>query len=272
VKPLPAEPVARIVDRLDRALAPLGADRAAFASDGDGTLWTSDVGEALFDRILEVGWIGEPARAALEAEIPHVRTPMHARGAPSDLARALFTAYLRGAYDEDRMCATMAWCMAGRREDEVRALSRELLEGAFGLRERLIEEACALLRWAFERGVGVWLVSASPRPIVEEAAAIVADALGVPVPNVLSMVPRVRDGVIEPALDGVPTYGEGKWTALGGVLAGQGRTLVGALGDNAFDVAMLRAAQVPVAIRPKAALLAVAGDVSSLVRAESPEL
>ncbi len=209
MRPLLAEPVARIVDRLDRALAPLGADRAAFATDGDGTLWTSDVGEALFDRILEVGWIGEPARAALEAEIPHVRTPMHARGAPADLARALFTAYLRGAYDEQRMCATMAWCMAGRREADVRALARELLEGAFGLRERLISEACELVQWAFARGVAVWIVSASPRPIVEEAAKIVADELGVPVPSVLSMVPRVHDGIIEPALEGTPTYGEG---------------------------------------------------------------
>jgi phosphoserine phosphatase len=272
VTSLPVESAARLVDRLDRALAPLGADRAALATDGDGTLWTGDVGEALFDRILEVGWIGEPARAALEAELAHVRNPARHGGSPAELARGLFTAYLRGAYAEDRMCATMAWCMAGRREADVRALSRELLEGSFGLRERLIVEACGLVQWACTRGVAVWLVSASPRPIVEEAAAIVAEELDVPVPGVLSMIPRVREGVIEPALDATPTYGDGKWLALGAVLDAEGRTLIGALGDNAFDASMLRAASVRVAIRPKPALLAIAAQVPGLVRADTPEL
>lgn len=268
---LPVEPVARLVDRLDRALAPIGADRAAFAADGDGTLWTSDVGEALFDVILEVGWIGEPARAALEAELAFVKKPVHLGGTPAELARGLFTAYLRGAYAEDRMCAAMAWCTAGRREEDVRGLARELLEGAFGLRERLIAEACELLRWAYDRGLAAWIVSASPRPVVEEAASIVADELGVPTPRVLSMTPAVRDGIILPALDGTPTYGEGKWQALGPALADERRTLLAALGDNAFDAAMMRAAQVPIAIRPKPALLAIAAEVPGLVRADTPE-
>lgn len=269
---LSVEPIARLVDRLDRALAPLGADRAALATDGDGTIWTSDVGEALFDVILDVGWIGEPARAALEAELVHVRKPVHVGGSPADLARGLFTAYLRGAYPEDRMCATMAWCMAGRREADVRALSREMLEGSFALRERLIPEACELVRWAYARGLAVWLVSASPRAVVEEAAVLVGEELGVPTPRVLSMTPCVRDGVILPALDGTPTYGEGKWVALAPALALEGRTLVGALGDNAFDASMLAAAAVPVAIRPKPALLAIAREVPGLVRAQTPEL
>lgn len=268
---LSVEPIARLVDRLDRALAPIGADRAAFATDGDGTLWTSDVGEALFDVILEVGWIGEPARAALEAELAFVKKPVHLGGTPAELARGLFTAYLRGAYPEDRMCAAMAWCMAGRREADVRALAREMLEGAFGLRDRLIGEACDLLRWATARGLATWLVSASPRAVVEEAAAIVADELDVPPPRVLSMGPVLRDGVILSALDGTPTYGEGKWLALGPALEGEGRALIGALGDNAFDAAMLRAAAVPIAIRPKPALLAIAAEVPGIVRAETPE-
>ena len=42
-------------------------------------------------------------------------------------------------------------------------------------------------------------------------------------------------------------------------------SLYAAFGDNAFDVALLQAARVPVAVRPKARLRARAGEVAALV-------
>ena len=52
---------------------------------------------------------------------------------------------------------------------------------------------------------------------------------------------------------------------IAGEKIGAERVLYAAFGDNAFDVAMLREARVPVAIRPKPRLLERAGEVDGLV-------
>ena len=58
-------------------------------------------------------------------------------------------------------------------------------------------------------------------------------------------------------------YGEGK---VHGLRARMGATpLLAAFGDNAFDVAMLRSARIPVAVRPKERLLARSHEVPDLV-------
>ncbi len=261
---IPELSVPDAIARLDAEVARAGDAGAALATDGDGTLWTKDVGEALFAHLLEHRLIGPAAREALLAEADVHEVVLADRDDPVGIARRLFDAYVKLAYPEDRMCAAMAWCVAGTTESALDTICVEVLEKHFALRTRVIPESLAILRWAAERSVPVWLVSASPRAVVVRAAAIVAELATVPRPQVIAMTPKVDGGVIEPSLEGIWPYGEGKRTALGAVLGA--RTLVGAMGDNVFDVPMLGAARVPLAIRPKPALLNAAAQVPLLSR------
>lgn len=253
--------------RIERVLGQVGVTHAALATDGDGTLWTHDVGEALFDALLSAGHVAEPAREALLSEAVAHGVMVSERATARELAERLFDAYVARRYPEDRMCAAMAWCMAGMSPDALGAFCRDLLEHTFDLRGRLIPESNRVLRAVVERGVPVWLVSASPRAVVEAAAAIVAEEAGIPVPGVIAMTPRVVDGRIFPETEGLWPYGEGKRSALESVL--EGRVLAAAMGDNVFDVAMLGVARVPLAIRPKPALVNAAEQVPALMRLAS---
>ncbi len=263
--------VAALIDDLDRALDAIGGpERAAFATDGDGTLWRGDVGEAFFAMALDRGLVGEGAREALRAEAlaHHVETFVH-DDAPT-IARALFAAYTRGAYAEDRTCAMIAWCVAGHSMDEVARACRALLESGALTADHLQNEAIALVRWAADRRVPTWLVSASPRAIVEAAGAIVGAHAGVAPPQVLAMTPALRDGVVQCEVVQPWTYGPGKARALDAALAGTGRAIVGAMGDSGFDAEMLSRSRVPIAIRPKMSLIARASSIAGLVTA-SPQ-
>lgn len=261
--------VERILERLDREVPSLGgASSCAVATDGDGTLWTSDVGEALFEEVLRRDLVGAPALESLRAEARDQGLRVGAEHA-GRLAREMWEAYVAGRFSEERMCAVMTWCVAGQSLDALHALCTEMLEGPFDLRTRIIREAGEVVRWAAARGIPVFLVSASPRPVVERAALIVADELSVPIPRVLAMTPRTEGSVIVPGTVGVLPYGEGKIVALERELLLQDRKLLCAMGDNAFDAHMLRAARVPIAIRPKAALTEIAHSVAGLVRAST---
>jgi len=267
-------PIARvgvesILARLAKGVATLGGPTvAAVATDGDGTLWTSDVGEALFEEILRREMVTDVARDALVAEARENGMRVEREDAIT-IVRAMWDGYLHHRFSEERMCAVMTWCMAGHTLAEIETLSTELLEGPFDLRMRLIREAGEVLVWAHAQQIPVWLVSASPRHVVERAAVIVADELKVPVPRVLAMTPRVENGVIVPGTVGILPYGEGKAVALERELVRSDRKLLCAMGDNAFDAHMLRAAKIPIAIRPKAALTAIASTVVGLVRAST---
>lgn len=263
---IPTISVDQAIARLEAAIAEAGAERAALATDGDGTLWTHDIGEALFDAILDARLVGEPAREALLAEADAHGVPLADRSDATAIARTLFDAYVALRFPEDRMCAAMAWCMAGMREEALAAFCDDVLLRSFRLRERWIDEAHALLRWAASRSLPIWLVSASPFAVVDRAAALVADAACIAPPRVIAMTPRVAHGVIAPSIEGIWPYGEGKRTALLSALEAEGRVLVAAMGDNVFDAPMLRLAHVPLAIRPKPALTQVAAEVPGLKR------
>ena len=261
-----------LIERLDRALDAMDdPSKAALATDGDGTLWTNDVGEALFAALLETndrhGWIGAEAQPLLMQELETYVPELTLHESAADVARTLYAHYLSGGYPEDRVCAMMTWCMAGTQVGALSAFAAEMLATSFDLKRKIIPEAGRVLQWAHRRGVATVLVSASPRAVVELAAKTVAQALDVPVPPVLAMTPRVEAGVIRPALVGTWTYGEGKATALAEAMAVEQKTLVAAMGDNVFDAQMLRAACVPIAIRPKPALVSIAESVPGLVRA-----
>ncbi|GAC1351665.1 MAG: hypothetical protein NVS3B20_18040 [Polyangiales bacterium] len=246
-----------------------GASKVALATDGDGTLWTSDVGEAFFEAVGRAGMIGATAHPALliEAARHDVLLSSEDRAEPRRVALALYNAYLSGQFPEDSMCAVIAWCMAGTKLAELKVFATAMLERSFQLRDRFIPEAFAVLRWASALGIPMWLVSASPLPVVEAAACIAADAMGLPELQVLAFAPLVKEGVVQPDTFGVRPYGEGKRRALELALAPSGRGLLCALGDTVFDAAMLRAALVPIAIRPKRPMLEISASIPRLVHA-----
>jgi phosphoserine phosphatase len=110
------------------------------------------------------------------------------------------------------------------------------------------------------RDVPAYVVSASPRAMVVRGVA----PLGIAPERVLAMTPVVEAGVIAPRIAPPMTYAHGKVEALEARVPG--RTLLGTFGDNAFDLELLSRARVPVAVRPKEALLARASELPSLVR------
>lgn len=266
---VPTRAVADLIDDLDRALDAVGGpDHAAFATDGDGTLWSGDVGEAFFEMALERGLVGEPAREALRVEALTHRVDAHPSDDAPTIARALFAAYTRGEYAEDRTCAMIAWCVAGRSIGDVARACRALLDGGALTADRLQNEAMELVRWAARRRVPIWLVSASPRVVVEAASEIIGRHAGIAPPPVLAMTPTLLDGVVQPEVAPPWTYGPGKAHALDVALEGSGRAIVGAMGDSGFDADMLVRARVPVAIRPKMSLIARASSIAGLTTAQ----
>ena len=89
--------------------------------------------------------------------------------------------------------------------------------------------------------------------------------MGIDVANVTAVRERVSEGgIVECGVHRPITYGEGKVTNLRARL-GPTRKLYAAFGDNAFDVALLNAAQHPVAVRPKMRLLERRSEVPGLV-------
>jgi phosphatidylglycerophosphatase C len=228
----------------------------AIAFDGDGTLWSGDIGEDFFGALLEEGVL-DVARDALveEAASENIDTS----GTPRDIAHRIHAAYVAGTFPEERVCEIMTWAAAGRTKRDLDRFCETLIE-AIGLRSRIHREAQHVVDHARRAGIDVFLVSASPRAIVEQAARLV----GIDLANALAACETYdAAGIVQCGVERPIPYGEGKVTRLRARLGAE-RVLYAAFGDNAFDVPMLRAARVPVAIRPKARLVDRAKDVPAL--------
>jgi len=229
----------------------------AIAFDGDGTLWSGDIGEDFFDAMLKRG-PHDVARDALLREA--VLGGVAATGSTREIAHAIHAAYLASMFPEERICEIVAWIAAGWTVAELDRFCAEAVV-AWDLRARLHGEAMRVLEHARGAGIEVFLVSASPRGIVEAAARVV----GVELANVSAVRERVSPaGVVECGVHRPIPYGEGKVSNLRAKL-GPTRKLYAAFGDNAFDVALLRSADIPVAIRPKMRLLERRSEVPGLV-------
>ena len=232
----------------------------AVALDGDGTLWSGDIGEDLFEALLDDGAISELAHAALvrEAESQQLGTG----GGAVAVARRIHASFRAGTFPEERACEIMTWVFAGWRGPEADAFADRVLDRV-GLEARVHPEAIRIVEWARAKGVTTYLVSASPRAIVQQAARRV----GIAAANVASATEErdTSDSILASVVRPIP-YGPGKVMHLRAKLGA--RPLYAAFGDNAFDVAMLREARTPVAIRPKPRLVERAGEIPSLVMLE----
>jgi phosphatidylglycerophosphatase C len=231
--------------------------RGVVATDADGTLWSGDVGEDLFDAFLERGRV-EPA--ATEALRRNARDHgVSDAGMGPDVARRLYAAYHEGRFPEERMCELMAWCFAGWTKGEVAVFARESVDRG-NLGSRLHGELHTVLERVRGAGIETVLVSASPVAVVVDAGGRV----GFDERHVVAARPRYDRGVMLADVERPIPYGAGKVTRMRERI-GEGRPLLAAFGDNAFDVALLASARVSVAVRPKPRLRERAHEVSGLV-------
>jgi phosphatidylglycerophosphatase C len=227
------------------------------ATDADGTLWSGDVGEDLFEAFLEHGRV-EPA--ALEALRRNARDhALSDAGTGPDVARRLYAAYGEGRFPEERMCEVMVWCFAGWAKHEVGSFARDVVDRC-GLEARLHAELHGVLDRVRRAGIDAVLVSASPLAVVLEAGARV----GFDETHVVAARPRYEGAVMLADVERPIPYDVGKVTRLRERI-GKDRPVLAAFGDNAFDIALLASARVPVAVRPKPRLRERAPDVSGLV-------
>jgi phosphoserine phosphatase len=254
---------ANVISRIEQAMGGAPGPAGAIAFDGDGTLWSGDVGDDLWDAARAKSVFRPPAVQPLYAEA-------RAHGLPEQpsvdgMAAAINDAYVTHAFPEERMYELIAWCFAGWERGPVREFCREVLDRRRHVAQ-LHAEALAVLEWAMARGIRVLVVSASPRDIVEEASV----PARVKPTNVLASTPRYdASGVMQAEVFRPIPYGPGKVRAIREAI---GTTpLWAAFGDNAFDVAMLSEARVAVAVRPKDRLRAREADVPGIIEIRREE-
>jgi phosphatidylglycerophosphatase C len=237
-------PSSQLIAELSTLLGDAEPSGVVMAFDGDGTLWSGDVGEDLFRAALRDNFLLEAALPALLAEAEQHALPLNGARDANAVASVLVAAYLAGTYPEREICALMAWAYAGRPLSEVQALAESVLAEE-RLPTRLHVELAPILEWSRNLGVRNVLISASPRVVVEPAAAL----WGFAPSDVVAATPAVAEGRVQARLAAPVPYAEAKVSA-GRELFGDARWLA-SFGDNVFDVDMLTTAELGVAVRPK---------------------
>jgi phosphoserine phosphatase len=118
------------------------------------------------------------------------------------------------------------------------------------LASRVRQVLAPVLDWAHRESIRVVVVSASPREVVAEALAFV----GLEVHAIAGALPEMENGRIAPAMSGEVPFAADKCKA--GLPLLSGHDWLASFGDNSFDVDLLKAARVSVAVCPKPALVA----------------
>jgi phosphatidylglycerophosphatase C len=252
------ESVDEVVRRIVLRREALGGGCVAF--DADGTLWSGDVGDDLWHAMLERDAFLPAAHSALARVASEAG--LEASGSPTVLAKSIASAQAREIVSEERAVEVVAWALAGRTEPEVKSFVQEVLARA-AISQRLHPESLHVLRALQQLGIAVYVVSASPRAIVEQAVL----ALGIEPSHVIAASAAFENDVMVAGLREPLPFGQGKVHGLRQYAPDQ--PLLAAFGDNYFDTAMLREAEVPVAVRPKPKLRASADAVPGLVELAS---
>ncbi len=228
------------------------APAAALAFDADGTLWSGDIGEEACVSAIEQELIRPEAHAALKRDAEQFGIP--SEGSPSAVAERLVDAFHAGRYPELKACEMMVWCYAGWTASELREhVARTLARPTS--RVARYTPLSPVIDWARRRGVHCVIISASPRLAVEEAAR----ELGFRPAEIAAGDTHSADGRLLVELRTPIPYAESK--ALAGRALIAERQWLATFGDNVFDLHMLQAARLPVAVRPKPQLLEVLAEV-----------
>jgi phosphatidylglycerophosphatase C len=227
------------------------------ASDGDGTLWSGDVGEDLFHELIERGPIADLALEGMRRQA--LEHALSDAGSGPDVARRIEAAYHAGHFPEERLSEIMTWCFAGWTRGRVEAFAHHVVDRC-ALEGRLQHEVLHVLDRARAAGIPTLLVSASPAAVVVAAGA----RIGFAPDQVVAARARFDGEVMLPEVERPIPYGPGKVSRLLERIGARG-TLYAAFGDNAFDVALLASARIGVAVRPKTRLRQRAHEVPGLV-------
>jgi len=223
-------------------------ERPLVAFDADGTLWKDDVGSLTFDHALTHNALRAEALPSLREVLQELGLPNSDLNETNQLARHMNHLHRVGRIGEKAMAELQVWAYAGHTPDA----TWELAEQALGVSDRAHLHHLGvgkLLQRAREWGAEVWIVSASPRWIVERAVRL----LEVPSDNVIGGLARIEAGTLWPELAGPLPYGPEKLSALR--KARPKAPLVAAFGDSSFDLELLGAAELPVGIGNKPGLL-----------------
>jgi HAD superfamily phosphoserine phosphatase-like hydrolase len=240
---------------LDETLEKIGTPARPFAAfDADGTLWTMDVGDALFESALGARLIREDAGDALR-ELA-LRHGLVGQGTACELAERLYHAYRAGLIAEHDCARMQVRCYAGWTRNELAGYAAEVLSRT-RVTPQLFPPAMAMLQWARARGVRAIVVSASPAAAVEAAA----QACGIDAQDVFAASTTLADGRYTATLDGPLPWGEQKAVLARGAVANG--VWLASFGDSAFDLELLQRACVAVAVRPKPQLRAQFGQIAA---------
>jgi phosphatidylglycerophosphatase C len=230
---------------LDRLTAMGGGPDAALCFDADGTLWSGDVGEDMFEFALENRLLRTDA-------LPHLHglaqlSQLELEAEANAQARSLLHAFRQGALPERAACEMMALGFAGW---EPQALS-EQIERALNraqLGTRLFNALAEVFAWAKASGTQVYVISASPDFVVHSAVV----HWGLSPEQVAACAPSVIDGRLSSQLGYPLPYAEDKVRAARKLMGS--RRWLASFGDSGFDRAMLEAASIGIATRPKMSL------------------
>lgn len=245
----PALPVVdgvRVRERIARLLDL--HEGGALVFDADGTLWTHDVGCMVFDAAIEGGAFKDSARDRMQAEALRLGHRTASEASTTSIVQALALALSVPPSAEQALAEFQVWAYVDFSEQEFRSLCRSVLGGpthALGLHHDVLE----LAAFARERGAATYVVSASPRIVVEEALA----GLGFDTERIVAGDPNWTRGCIDVGLGSPLPYGPQKAVA--------GRTILGSaswvatFGDSGFDLDMMREAKLAVGLGQKPQLL-----------------
>jgi phosphoserine phosphatase len=234
----------------DAALPPDVVRAAVF--DADHCLWAADIGDAAFAAAAAAGLIDDatwrgPVRAwasdwdlRLDDDPTRGVTEVMAAAASGQLTSTAMARGLPPSGWKADLYAMQAWVYAGRTPNDIEAHGERLF--ATGFAERIYGDMQRVVTGLIERGVEVWIASASHRALVVPGAR----RLGIDPARVLGMEPVVVDGVTVARLHH-STYGPGK--AAVALAALRARPLL-AFGDSVLstDQELLAAAHVGVAV------------------------
>jgi phosphatidylglycerophosphatase C len=239
------------VDELSRKLEKLlqGSEERIVAFDADGTLWQDDVGTLTFDYALARAELHPAALPGLQATLSGLGQTGARFTDSSEAAREIDRLHRAGRLGEKQMAELQVWSYAGHTEHSARALAERAL--ASQDRDQVRHRGVArLLHLARDLGAEVWVVSASPRWVVELAV----QCLGVDGSQVIGGQARIQNGQLTAELAAPLPYGPEKLRALRS--AHPTARLAAAFGDSSFDLDLLGGAELAVGIGKKESLLA----------------
>jgi len=251
-------PEVGVHELIERLQALRTAERAAaLVFDADGTLWSGDVSEDVFGYAVENGLLRAEAADALAKTARE--SGFDAEGSPSAIGKRLFRAYVEGRFGEREVCEVMTWCYAGFTPNELFSLARRVLAER-ELAGRVNRRLEPILEYARRTGLRALVVSASPQPIVEVAA----ELWGFSPQQICGARAELDAGRYAARLAGPIPYAEQKCPAAR-ALIGDDADWLASFGDNVFDVEMLCAARLGVAVNPKRKLRTALPNLKNVV-------